>query len=451
MTKDLTKGNPMKLIIGFAVPFLFGLLFQQFYSVVDTMIVGKCLGSDALAAVGATGSLNFLIIGFCMGICNGFAIPVAQQFGARNYHNLRKAVGNAMWLCIAFSIIMTGITVVFCHQFLVWMKTPSDIIEESYHYIVIIFAGIPVIFLYNILAGIIRSLGDSRTPILFLAIASFLNIGLDLLFIQVFSMGVAGASLATVLAQGVSGVLCLFYMKKKFEILKLSREEWKLDWHMILILCGMGIPMGLQYSVTAIGSVILQSAVNSLGTSAVAAITAGSKVSMFFCCPYDALGSTMATYSGQNIGAGKIDRIGKGLKAALFIAFIYSILAFFVLFGFAKPLSQLFLNKENTKILQMSTTYLFWNAVFYFSLAIVNIVRFLIQGLGFSRFAILSGVFEMAARIIVAWLFVPKWKYVGACMANPLAWIFADIFLFYAYHYCMKKNTQTLRKVPKLY
>lgn len=438
MTKDLTKGSPIKLIIGFAVPFLFGLLFQQFYSVVDTMIVGKCLGPEALAAVGATGSLNFLIIGFCMGVCNGFAIPVAQYFGGGNEHQLRKSVGNSIWLCSIFSLCMGIITVIFCRQFLVWMNTPRDIINQSYQYIVIIFAGIPIIYLYNMCAGIIRSLGDSRTPVVFLAIASILNIVLDFTFILVFHSGVWGAALATVISQAVSGILCLFYMRKKYEILKMNKEERQWDTAVVKRLCVMGVPMGLQYSVTAIGSVILQTAVNSLGTWAVAAITAGGKVSMFFCCPFDALGSTMATYGGQNIGAGKLERIGKGLKAALGIAFVYSVVALFIMIGFARPLTLLFLNEGNDNIISMARTFLLWNSGAYFLLSIVNIVRFLIQGLGFSIFAIFSGMFEMIARVLVAFLFVPMWGFTGACMANALAWVFADLFLVPAYYRCMR-------------
>lgn len=438
MTKDMTKGNPMKLILEFAVPFLFGLLFQQFYNIVDTMIVGKCLGFGALAAVGATGSLNFLIIGFCTGVCTGFAIPVAQYFGAGDEHQLRKAVGNSAWLCIIFSVVTSAATVILCKQFLIWMRTPADIMAQSYTYIVIIFAGIPAIYLYNLLAGIIRSLGDSRTPVVFLAIASFLNIALDFVFIMGGSMGVGGAALATVISQAVSGVLCLLYMRRKYAILKMSKEEWKWDNAVVKKLCSMGIPMGLQYSVTAVGSVVLQTCVNMLGTTAVAAITAGSKVSMFFCCPYEALGSTMATYGGQNIGAGKLERIGKGLRAALLIGAVYSVIAFLVLLGFGEQLTLLFLNQGDKSIISMSCTFLLWNGGAYFLLAIVNTVRFLIQGLGFSVYAIFAGMCEMIARMLVGVLFIPIWGFTGACMANAMAWLFADLFLIPAYFRCMK-------------
>jgi len=299
-TKELTSGSPMKLILGFAVPLLFGMLFQQFYSLMDTIIVGRYLGVTALAAVGATGSINFLIIGFCQGICNGFGLPVAQRFGARDYDGVRKYVGNSAILSVLIGGVLTALTVIFCRQILVLMQTPSDIIDLSYNYIVVIFAGIPAIILYNILSSYLRSLGDSITPVIFLIVAAVLNIGLDLFFIICLHWGVFGAAFATVLSQAVSGVLCLFVIIRKFDILHLKRSDWVLDASYVRNLLIMGLPMGLQYSITAIGSVILQTAVNTLGSGAVAAMTAGSRISMFMMCPFDALGSTMATYGGSS-------------------------------------------------------------------------------------------------------------------------------------------------------
>ncbi|MEG0688291.1 MAG: MATE family efflux transporter, partial [Hungatella sp.] len=318
-TKDMTNGSPMKLILSFLIPMLFGLLFQQFYNMMDTIIVGKYLGVQALASVGSTGSINFMIIGFCMGICSGFSIPVAQKFGERNETALRRYVANGAWLALAFSIVMTGLVCFLCRDILIWMNTPEDIIDGAYSYIFVIFLGIPATYLYNLLSGTIRSLGDSTTPLFFLLISSVLNIILDLFTILVLGMGVAGAAWATVISQATSGILCLLYMRKKFDILKMQGDEWKPDRYAMRILCGMGIPMGLQYSITAIGSVILQTSVNSLGSIAVASVTAGSKISMFFCCPFDAMGATMATYGGQNIGARKPDRIDQGMKSCVLL------------------------------------------------------------------------------------------------------------------------------------
>ena len=308
----MTNGSPMKLILGFSVPLLFGFLFQQFYNLMDTLIVGRFLGVDDLAAVGSTGSVNFLIIGFCMGVCNGFAIPLAHKFGAGDYKGMRGFMMNAIYLSAIFAVVMTIVTVIFCMPILELMRTPENIIDGAYRYIVIIFWGIPVTYLYNLVSGIIRSMGDSRTPVVFLVIAAVINIGLDLFFIVVLGTGVEGAAWATVISQLISGVGCLIYSIRHFEILHPEKEEMQVNKTYMMTLCGMGVPMGLQYSITAIGSVILQSAVNSLGSHAVAAMTAGSKIGMFFCCPFDALGSTMATYGGQNVGAKKLDRVSEG-------------------------------------------------------------------------------------------------------------------------------------------
>ena len=350
--KDLTVGSPMKLILSFAVPMLLGFLFQQFYNMVDTIIVGKCLGVSSLAAVGSTGSINFMIIGFCTGACSGFAIPVAQKFGAGDYKGMRKFVANAGWLSAVFAVVMTTVVGALCMNILQWMNTPEDIIQGAYDYIFVIFLGIPVTYLYNMLAGIIRSLGDSKTPVYFLLLSSLLNIGLDFFTILRLGMGVGGPALATVISQGISAVLCLIYMIRHYPILHMKDEEWKPDGRMLGTLCSMGIPMGLQYSITAIGSVVLQTAVNSLGSMAVAAVSTGSKVSMFFCCPFDALGGTMATYAGQNVGAKKLDRVKEGLKAASLIGIVYSLIAFVILFFGGKHIALLFMDADQTEIKQ---------------------------------------------------------------------------------------------------
>ena len=444
MTKDMTNGSPMKLILGFSVPLLFGFLFQQFYNLMDTLIVGRFLGVDALAAVGSTGALNFLIIGFCMGVCNGFAIPLAHKFGAGDESGLRAFMMNAIYLSILFAAVMTVITVVFCRPILEVMQTPENIIDSAYIYIVIIFAGIPATYLYNLVAGIIRSMGDSKTPVVFLVIASVLNIGLDLLFIIGTPLGVAGAALATVISQAVSGVACLIYSWKKFEILHPNADERKINGACMKTLCGMGVPMGLQYSITAIGSVILQSAVNTLGSNAVAAMTAGSKIGMFFCCPFDALGSTMATYGGQNVGAKKMDRISGGLKACSILGVSYAIIAFVVLFFLGRHLAMFFVESAETQVIDNVHLFLIINSAFYIALAFVNIVRFLIQGMGYSKFAILAGVCEMVARTLVGFGFVPLFGFPAACFASPVAWIFADAFLFPAYFHVFKKTKRML-------
>ena len=447
--KDLTQGNVFKLILGFSIPLLLGMLFQQFYSMVDTIIVGRYLGVTALAEVGSTGSINFMIIGFCMGVCNGFAIPVAQKFGARNYKLLRKYVFNSGVLAVIFSVIMTLVVCLLCRNILGWMNTPNDIMEGAYSYIFVIFLGIPVTYLYNLLAGIIRSLGDSKTPLMFLIMSSIINIILDLVFIIVFNMGVSGAAWATVISQGVSGICCLIFMAKRYSILKFEKDELKINGHCIRRLCYMGVPMGLQYSITAIGSVILQTAVNGLGSLVVAAVTAGSKISMFLCCPFDALGSTMATYAGQNVGAKRLDRVNEGIKNSIIIGSVYSIIAFLVSIFFGKTIALLFVDGNELELLSMVSKQLIITALFYIPLCLVNVVRFTIQGMGYSTFAIFAGICEMIATTICGFILVPIFGFNAVCLASPIAWICADLFLIPGYISVMNKMKREIKPLTK--
>ena len=442
MTRDLTSGNPMKLILGFAVPTLFGLLFQQMYNMVDTMIVGKLLGAGALAAVGATGSINFLIIGFCVGVCGGFAIPVAQMTGAGDSGKMRRYVFNASVLSAVFAAVMTVATGLLCRRILTAMDTPEDIFDMSYSYIFIIFMGIPVTYLYNLLAGVIRSLGDSRTPVYFLALSSVINIVLDLTLILYAGLGVAGAAIATVVSQAISGAACLVYVYFRYPVLRLSKAERRLDARLCGDLMMMGVPMGLQYSVTAIGSIVLQSAVNRLGSLYVAAVTTGSKVSQLLCCPFDAMGGAMATYCGQNAGAGKLDRLGKGVRDCSVLGFAYSLAAYGAMLIFAPSCAMWFIDSKEVQVellVELSCRFIRANTLFYFPLALVNNVRFAIQGMGFGTLAILSGVFEMAARYVFGRWFVPALGFDAACYASPAAWIAADMFLIPACVMCIRR------------
>ena len=437
--KDLTQGNPMKLILGFAVPMLLGLLFQQFYSMVDAIVVGKWIGVGALASVGATSSINFMINGFCTGICTGFAIPVAQRFGAGDMKSMRKFVANIVWTAAVIGSILTVVVCLLCHNILVWMRTPADIIDGSYSYIFWIFLGIPVTILYNLVAGIIRALGDSTTPVVVHILAALLNIVVDIVSVVMIGTGVEGPAIATVISQAVSGVLCLIYMKKKFAILHMEEGEWSPDFRYIGTLLSSGVPMGLQYSITAIGSVILQASVNELGSAAVASVTAGGKVNLFFTCPFDALGGTMATWAGQNVGAGKPDRVHKGLMNALLLGAVYSVLACAFLSFFGKNVALLFLDSGEAEILTNAQTFLRVNSAAYLLLLCVNVFRFCIQGMGYSLFAILAGVFEMVARSVMGFGFVPKFGFFAVCFANPLAWLMADLFLIPAYALCLRR------------
>ena len=439
MTKDMTSGSPIKLLLKFIIPLIFGNLFQQFYSMVDTIIVGRYLGKEALAGVGSTGSVNYMIIGFCLGVCAGFAIPVAQRFGAKLFDDLRRFVGNIIWLAIGLSVVFTILTVLLCRPILVAMNTPSDIFEYAYQYIVIIFAGIPATIFYNILASLLLALGDSRTPVVFLVLASLINIVLDFALVLGTPMGVAGAAVATVISQAASGFACLIFIKKKFAILHITKDDMKLRRAYVSELCGMGIPMGLQCSITAIGGILLQTAVNGLGSIAVAAVAAATKLSMFFTCAYDAMGVAMSTYGGQNIGARRMDRIPSGLRSGMIIGSVYSILAFLIILFFGQYLATLFVDGGEIEIIQKAHQFLIANGSFYIPLTAVNIFRLYIQGMGFSKLAMFAGVFEMVARTIAGLVLVPVFGYTASCFANPFAWCMADVFLIPAYFYVFRR------------
>ncbi len=439
MTRDLTNGSPMKLVVSFAAPLLFGVLFQQLYSFVDTAIVGRYLGASKLAAVGATGSVNFLIIGLCLGFCSGFSIPIAQDFGAKNEPGLRRHVWHAVVLSAVFSIVFGLAATLLCKPLLRLMNTPEEILDASASYIRIIFAAIPCCVLYNMASGILRALGDSKTPVFFLILASLVNIVLDLLLIIAFKMDVAGAAVATAVSQLVSGIGCVIVMQRRFPILRLHPEDKRLSLSIAGKMLSVGLPMGLQFSITAIGSVMVQASVNGLGVNAVAAVSAAGKLSALFACVFDALASTMATFAGQNMGARNLDRVNEGLKDAAILGTGYCALAFLVVLLFVRPLLGLFIDSQaEMEVTAMGARYLTINAAFYIPLLFVNIVRLSIQGMGYTRVAMLAGMSEMIARTAVALLLVPAVGFTGACFANPAAWVMADLFLFPCYRRVMR-------------
>lgn len=447
--KDMTIGSPMKHIIGFALPVMLGLLFQQFYNMVDTMVVGNYLGVDALAGVGSTGAINFLILGFCLGLATGFAVPIAQKFGAKDFPALKKYFANTVYMTALVVIPLTIVVSVLCRPILILMNTSTDIIDYAYGYIFIIFLGLPIAFLYNLLSSIIRALGDSRTPLYFLIFSALLNIALDLVAVLALGMGVEGPAIATLLAQGISVVLCYFYMIKKFEVLRISKQDLKFDKQKSMHLLTIGVPMGLQFSITAIGSVLLQTAVNGIGKEAVAAMSTAIKVSIFFNCPLDGLGATMATFAGQNTGAGKIDRLSKGVKCSMLIGCLYSIFAFLLLTFVSDYIALLFLDASETKIIAMVSEFLFYNSLGYVFLSAIFVFRNTVQGMGYSGFAMFAGVFELVGRALIAFCFIPLFGFIAACLASPLAWILADAFLIPAFFIC-KKNLSKKLNMQKL-
>lgn len=438
-TKEMTEGRIFPQIFYFTLPLLMGNLLQQTYSLVDAAIVGKFLGIDSLAAVGASSSVVFLILGFCNGCCGGFGIPVAQKFGARDYSTMRRCVVVSLQLAALMSVVLAIVTGILCDDILRLMRTPENIFDEAYAYLLITFIGIPCTFFYNLLSSIIRALGDSKTPFWFLLLAAVLNIVLDLFCILVLDWGVAGASIATVFSQGFSAVLCYLYMKRRFDILRTEPSERRFSRPIARTLLGIGVPMGLQFSITAIGSIMLQSANNALGTACVAAFTAAMRIKMFFMCPFESLGIAMATFAGQNYGAGRPERIAQGVKAAFFMALAYWVFTFCVLMFGARELALLFVDASETEILDDTALFLHISVSFFPVLALLCILRYTIQGAGFTNLAMLSGVSEMIARILVSVFVVPVFGYIAVCCGDATAWVFADAFLIPAFWYVYKK------------
>lgn len=443
--KEMTSGASFPLILNFTLPLLLGNLLQQTYSLMDAAIVGKYLGINALASVGASTSVVFLILGFCTGCCSGFSIPVAQKFGARDYVTMRRFISVSLKISGVMSVALAIITSLLCAYILRTMQTPENIFDGAYTYLLITFIGIPSIFFYNLLSGIIRALGDSKTPFWFLLLSSVLNIILDLFCIIVLGWGVAGAAIATVFSQGVSSVLCYIYMNRKYEILKTTPSERRFRSDIARQLLGIGVPMGLQFSITAIGSIMLQSANNALGTACVAAFTAAMRIKMFFMCALDSLGIAMATYSGQNYGAGKPIRIWQGIKSSYVMMLVYVAAINIIIWCFAEKFALLFIDPSETEVIKDTALFLHINLSFFPLLGSLIILRYTIQGAGYTKLAMFSGVSEMIARIMVSLVVVPLFGYLGVCYGDPTAWLFANLFLIPAFIYVYRRLKRIAR------
>ena len=434
-SKEMTSGPCLPLIFNFTLPLLLGNMLQQTYSLIDAAIVGKFLGINALASVGASTSVVFLILGFCNGCCGGFGIPVAQKFGARDYVSMRRLVSVSLKLAGMMSVGIALITCLLCAFILRTMQTPENIFQDAYWYLLITFIGVPCTFFYNLLSSIIRALGDSKTPFWFLLFSTVLNVLLDLLCILVFHWEVAGAAIATVFSQGVSAVLCYFYMYRKFEILRMQPADKRFRPELARQLIFVGVPMGLQFSITAIGSIMLQSANNALGTACVAAFTAAMRIKMFFLCMLESLGIAMATFCGQNYGAGKPERIWTGVKAASLMMIVYVAAVAIILWGFSEKFVLLFVDPSETEIIADAALFLHISVSFFPVLGLLCILRYSIQGAGYTKLAMFSGVSEMIARILVSVVAVPLWGFWAVCFGDPTAWVFADAFLIPAFIY----------------
>ena len=434
-TTDLTVGKPLFQILRFALPLVLGTLFQQLYSFADTVIVGRCLGTDALGAVGTTYSLNFLILGFVQGACVGFGIPVAETFGAKDQGGLRKYLFNGALLCVVLSVVFTLFTTLMAGPLLQLIHTPEELYADAVLYIRIIFLGIPATVLYNYASSVLRAMGDSQHPFYFLLAASVLNIGLDYLLIVSMGMGVDGAALATVLSQLLSGGLCAFWFftrTAKQEELTFRGQSSLLSAGHCKRLAYIGFPMGFEYSVSAIGAVIMQDAINLLGSTAVAAQTAGEKIRQMFTLPMESVGMAMATYVGQNHGAHRTDRFKQGIKDGCTIQLTYCVAAWVVIF-FVKPYAVgLVLGDADPAVTAGAIQYLAIMSLLFCFHGLLMIFRNTLQGLGYSVQAIISGVGELIGRSLGGLLAVKTGLgYVGICLSNPFAWGLAMLYCMF--------------------
>lgn len=434
----MTTGSPGKMIFNFTMPIFIGNIFQQFYNMADTVIVGKFVGNAALAAVGACGTLNFLIIGFLQGVTAGFTVVTAQHFGAGNMKAMRKSVASGAVLTAVISVILTVLSMLSMSKVLHMMNTPSDMYGEAYGYIMVICGGIIAQALYNYLASVLRALGDSKRPLYFLVIAALLNIVLDLVFIIAFGMGAAGAAYATVIAQGVSGILCLIYIAKKVPVLHLHKENWEMDGNLISWQLKIGLPMAFQYSITAIGTIIVQSCLNILGSTAAAGFAAANKIEQVFTQAYVALGTTMATYCAQNMGAGSYTRIRKGFKSATLIGFVYAIVTGAIIFFGGKYMTVFFVSENVNQIMGYVDIYLRCVSVSFLPLVIVNLYRNGIQGMGYGLLPMTAGIAELVGRSGAALIASHFGSYMGICLASPAAWVLAGALLIVMYFKIMK-------------
>lgn len=421
--KDLTKGNITKLLFAFAIPVLIGCILQLTYSLVDTRIVGSALGESALAAVGATSSLSSLLIGFLQGLTNGFAVIAAQFFGAQDFKGLKRCVAASLSLGCAIAVFITAAALIFLHPLLALLNTPADVIDLSGDYISIIFAGLIISMLYNVCSALLRAIGDSITPLIFLAVSVVLNIFLDLLCIFPLAMGVRGAAAATVISQLIAMLACFFYMIKRYEILRLHREDFNgISGELTKDLLSCGLSMGFMSSLVNLGTVALQTSINTLGTDIIVAHTAARKISELFMLIFSVFGTTMATFCGQNLGAGEIRRIREGIKKSVLYSWIWCLGVIVVTWLAAPDLIYLVTGSSNPVVIKNAVAYLRFDTLFYFVTALICVIRNAMQGIGDHITPLVSSSLELVGKVVFALIFVPLLGYRGVILAEPVSW-----------------------------
>lgn len=448
MEMDMTQGKPMPLILKFTVPLVIGNIFQQLYNMADTIIVGRYVGAGALAAVGSTGTIMFLITGFSQGITAGFTVLTSQRYGARDQDGVRRSVANGILLAIFVTLLLTVAGVCSMEALLRLMNTPADIFQDAYDYIIVICAGIGANVFYNLLSAYLRSVGNSQAPLCFLVLSACLNVVLDLVFIIYFNMGVAGAAWATNLSQAISALLCLIYMFARVPVLRPEKKHWRLNRRDSRIQITIGIPMAFQFAITASGTMIMQAAINLFGSEAVAAYTAAGKLQNLVTQGMVAMGQTMATYGGQNYGKGDLDRIRAGVRAALLAEFVYSIAAAICVCLLLRPSIGLFFSGDVdvNVMLPWARTYIYMCALFFIPLSVIFIFRNIMQGCGYGFLPMMGGVSELAARLVAAAIAMRLLSYPLACFCDPAAWVAAGLFTGVSYLHVMRDLKRKMGK-----
>ena len=434
MAKDMTSGKPIKLIWNFTIPLLIGNLFQQLYNMADTFIVGRTIGVHALASVGSTGSIIFLILGFANGLTAGLAIPLAQRYGAKNYSGVNRSFYVSILISAVVAILLTILSMIFCRQILEIMQTPVEIIDGAYDYLMVIFAGIFSSMAFNLLSNIFRSIGDAKTPLYFLVIACIMNIILDVVFIAGFGMGVEGAGYATVLSQIFSALACILYIWKKIPILRLNSKDFVAESSDVKEHVRISFPMAFQSSIIAIGAIIIQITLNQLGATAVAAYTAAQKIDQVAILPMMSFGVTMATFVAQNYGAKKYDRIWRGVRDCIKLSLTFAISVGIILNVFSPIFIRAFVGVGHEEVVELGAIYFITNGTMYSLLSLLFIYRYTLQGVGKTFTPTVAGIMELCMRAFAAVVLSNLYGYTGATMANPLAWLGSLIPLMIAYY-----------------
>lgn len=446
MIKDLTKGAPLKLILLFSLPLLIGNIFQQLYNLADIVIVGRTLGVNALAAVGAVAPLFFLIMFAVVGLNNGFAVITAQRFGAGDENGVRRSVVISTILSTLFTAVFSVIFFFLMKPILLLMNVPSEIFHDAYWYIQICVIGLVTVNFYNLLASVVRALGDSKTPLYFLILASVLNIFLALLFILKFGLGVPGSAIAVVLSQGFSVILCILYIKKRFPILHLKKSDWifrkenrKEDIEYIIEHLKIGLPMAMQFSVLGIGILIIQSVCNTFGTDVIAAFTAALRIEQIATMPMISFGVAVSVFVAQNFGAKNISRVRQGVIKTSIINLLLSLVMALVMRHWGSGIVGLFIGSEKTSVIKIAHDYLFVSTIFYFFLGQIFIFRNALQGIGKPLIPLTSSLAELMIRSFAAVYLAVEFGYWGIFYAGPIAWITASVIVATGYYINIKK------------